>query len=75
MRQTNLCNEQRTRGEHEIGAEDGDDGGREAEGPVRRVHVDDREQQVSGRRKRGACDCSAVLEWVYAHILGEETDR
>ena len=45
MRARNLCDEQSASREHEVRAEDGGDGGGEAEGPVRRVGVDEREEQ------------------------------
>ena len=45
MRLRDLRDEQRARREHKVRAEDGGDGGGEAEGPIRRVRFDKRKEQ------------------------------
>lgn len=58
VRQTDLGYEQRTGGEHKVRTEHGHDRSREAEGPVGRVHVDDRKEEVGNCSQGCARDCS-----------------
>ena len=55
MRKGKLCNEQSPRGEHEIGAEDGDVGRVEGVSPVGRTWLDDCEEKACD----GGRECSA----------------
>ena len=60
MRLRDLRDEQRARREHKVRAEDGGDGGGEAEGPVGRVRVDETEEEGGDGGDEGAGYCGGV---------------
>ena len=70
VRARDLCDEERAGGKHEVGAEDGEDGGGEAEGPVRRVGVDQREEDVGEGGEERADDCVRARVWVSRWVEG-----